>query len=402
MLLFDVGRGVAERVAPTLTSDGGNGSPIQTIFEDSLHALLGTHFLASQYFTNYGDQIGTLAISDDGVPCVIEYAKGNGDNLVGRALSNARWIQENKEIFRTLCQQRVATIEIRWEEIRLICVAEHFSRFDIDTAESLPFNFELLRYKLFENNMLTIDTQSYPSSGNSNVLSNETSPKNLPKVDAVTSTNKIPARGIEATVAVHNHNPVVQKAAPVVWMAPDLNSIRKNKTKPEEKVLDQRVSDSDVANDDDAGNSSVGSLEFPISRNTSIQEAKHPSSKVTYSLNDHFARSRPQLVNIFKDLQRRILELDSRMELVVYRAFVAFKISSPVVGIVFQRDKLWVVLNVKCGKLRDPQGIAVDLVTPRVIGHNGKGDYRVPVLLGTDLDYLMDLVKQSYEFNCPR
>ena len=53
----------------------------------------------------------------------------------------------------------------------------------------------------------------------------------------------------------------------------------------------------------------------------------------------------------------------------------------------------------KTGTLDDPRGIARDLETPVHIGHWGNGDYEVEVTAGTDLDYVMDLIQQSYDIN---
>lgn len=51
------------------------------------------------------------------------------------------------------------------------------------------------------------------------------------------------------------------------------------------------------------------------------------------------------------------------------------------------------------GALDDPRDIAEDLATPVKVGHWGNGDYRVEITSQTDLDYVMTLVKQSYEMN---
>lgn len=50
---------------------------------------------------------------------------------------------------------------MQWEAPRVICVAESYNRYDTDTADLLPVKIELLRYQLFENGMLTLDTESY-------------------------------------------------------------------------------------------------------------------------------------------------------------------------------------------------------------------------------------------------
>ena len=43
----------------------------------------------------------------------------------------------------------------------MICVAESYNKFDTDTADLLPINIELYRYKLYEDGLLTLDTENY-------------------------------------------------------------------------------------------------------------------------------------------------------------------------------------------------------------------------------------------------
>ena len=43
----------------------------------------------------------------------------------------------------------------------MICVAESYNKFDTDTADLLPINIELYRYKLYEDDLLTLDTENY-------------------------------------------------------------------------------------------------------------------------------------------------------------------------------------------------------------------------------------------------
>lgn len=47
----------------------------------------------------------------------------------------------------------------------------------------------------------------------------------------------------------------------------------------------------------------------------------------------------------------------------------------------------------------DPQGIARDLETPVHIGHWGNGDYEIELADSKNIEYIMTLVKQSYDVN---
>ena len=61
-----------------------------------------------------------------------------------------------------------------------------------------------------------------------------------------------------------------------------------------------------------------------------------------------------------------------------------------------QKKSLKVHLNMKKGELDDPVGLARDV---SAVAHWGNGDYEISVKTDTDLDYVMYLIKQSYERN---
>jgi len=52
--------------------------------------------------------------------------------------------------------------EIDWASPRVICVAESYNKFDLDTADLLPMNIELYRYCLYENELLTLESEAQP------------------------------------------------------------------------------------------------------------------------------------------------------------------------------------------------------------------------------------------------
>ncbi len=50
-------------------------------------------------------------------------------------------------------------------------------------------------------------------------------------------------------------------------------------------------------------------------------------------------------------------------------------------------------------KIVDHYGLARDLTKPKSVGHWGNGDYQASFEKMEDLDRILELVKQSYEFN---
>ena len=45
---------------------------------------------------------------------------------------------------------------------RLICIAESYSKFDIDTAEVVPLRIELMRYRYYEDGVFALEPINLP------------------------------------------------------------------------------------------------------------------------------------------------------------------------------------------------------------------------------------------------
>ena len=111
---------------------------LQGIFESNLEEILNIVFLAHEYSTSFGGRIDTLGIDKNGSPCIIEYKKNQNDNVINQGLSYLRWLLDHKADFDILCQDKKAGIEIDWDSPRVICIAESYNKFDLDTADILP------------------------------------------------------------------------------------------------------------------------------------------------------------------------------------------------------------------------------------------------------------------------
>ncbi len=134
---------------------------IQKLFEDNLEEILNIYFLASEYSTTWGGRIDTLGIDKNGSPIIIEYKLTQNENVINQALSYLRWLLDHKADFEKLCKDKNIEIEIDWNSPRVICIAESFNKFDLDTVAILPIRIELLRYAIYENGILQIETENY-------------------------------------------------------------------------------------------------------------------------------------------------------------------------------------------------------------------------------------------------
>jgi predicted transport protein len=132
---------------------------IQNLFEDNLSEILNIDFLASEFSTTSGGRIDTLGVDKNGSPCIIEYKKGQNDNVINQGLSYLKWLLDHRANFEMLCRDKDVKCEIDWASPRVICVAESYNKFDLDTAEILPIKIELLKYGLYEDDLLQLDME---------------------------------------------------------------------------------------------------------------------------------------------------------------------------------------------------------------------------------------------------
>lgn len=143
---------------PTL--EIGKERDIQKLFENNLSTILSVDFLATEYSTSFGGRIDTLGIDKNGSPVIIEYKRNQNDNVINQGLSYLRWLLDHKANFEILCKNKDIKIDIDWTSPRVICVAESYNKFDLDTVEILPIKIELLRYRIYEDNLLLVESET--------------------------------------------------------------------------------------------------------------------------------------------------------------------------------------------------------------------------------------------------
>jgi len=158
MALFKINGSIVKKI---ITKDLDLEKNLQFLFEKNLDELLNIVFIAHEYSTSFGGRIDSLGIDRNGSPCIIEYKKNQNDNVINQGLSYLRWLLDHKADFEILCQNIKINIEIDWNSPRVICIAESYSKFDLDTADILPINIELLRYRIYEENILYLEPENY-------------------------------------------------------------------------------------------------------------------------------------------------------------------------------------------------------------------------------------------------
>lgn len=141
---------------------------LQKLVEDNLMEVLELHFLATEYVTTFGGRIDTLAVDANGAPVIIEYKRNKNDNVINQALSYLKWLRAQKpEFFQMLMinklgQGMAESIKLDWNNPRVICIAESYSKFDVDTVEVVPLRIELFKYRYYEQGIFGLESLTVP------------------------------------------------------------------------------------------------------------------------------------------------------------------------------------------------------------------------------------------------
>ena len=141
---------------------------LQALVEANLIEVLDLLFLATEYTTTFGGRIDTLAVDTNGSPVIIEYKRNKNDNVINQSLSYLKWLKSQKPGFfeklmiDKLGKDKADKIQLDWHNPRVICVAQNYSKFDIDTAEVVPLRIELMKYRYYEDGIFALEPVNVP------------------------------------------------------------------------------------------------------------------------------------------------------------------------------------------------------------------------------------------------
>jgi predicted transport protein len=142
---------------------------LQQLLEDNLMEVLDLRFLATEYVTTFGGRIDTLAVDTGGAPVIIEYKRNKNENVINQALSYLKWLKTQKPGFfeklmiDKLGKELADKIKLDWNNPRVICIAESYTKFDIDTVEVVPLRIELLKYRYYADGIFSLESVTVPS-----------------------------------------------------------------------------------------------------------------------------------------------------------------------------------------------------------------------------------------------
>lgn len=179
MAIFEINDGKAQRVR---LGEFKLERDLQKLVEENLETIFNCKFIATEYATGnvHSGRIDTLALSEDGNPVIIEYKKVASSELINQSLYYLHWIKDHQGDFEIAARKVLAPdIEVDWSEIRVICIAPEFKKYDLHAVQVMGANIELWQYRIYENGILNIEEvykKTHPTSSQEEMSYGEKNP----------------------------------------------------------------------------------------------------------------------------------------------------------------------------------------------------------------------------------
>lgn len=145
--------------------------PLQKMIEQNLDTLLGIRFLATEYSTGktHGGRIDSLGLDENNCPVIVEYKRSTSENVINQGLFYMDWLMDHQAEFKLLVIEvlgKEAAENIDWSAPHLVCIAADFTKYDAHAVQQIGRNIELIRYRLFNDELLLLESAGASSAGN--------------------------------------------------------------------------------------------------------------------------------------------------------------------------------------------------------------------------------------------
>jgi uncharacterized protein with ParB-like and HNH nuclease domain/predicted transport protein len=126
-----------------------------------------------------------------------------------------------------------------------------------------------------------------------------------------------------------------------------------------------------------------------------LDKYKRPEEKEasTYTI-EHYEHLKGSILELYKALRIRILNIDSSVREEFKKLYIAFKSSTNFVDVVPQKSRLRLMLNIEFSEIIDPNSLCKDVSG---LGRWGNGDVEVGLYNLSELDKVMDLIQQAFD-----
>jgi len=154
MPLFEISDGVLTAVERDMFS---SEKELQTLIEANLETVFNCRFIASEFWTGsqHAGRIDTLALSEENNPVIIEYKWVESSELINQSLFYLHWLADHRGDFELAARKALGdNAEIDWSDIRVICIAPNYRKYDLYAVQMMGANIELWKYRLYANGIL--------------------------------------------------------------------------------------------------------------------------------------------------------------------------------------------------------------------------------------------------------
>jgi predicted transport protein len=112
-----------------------------------------------------------------------------------------------------------------------------------------------------------------------------------------------------------------------------------------------------------------------------------------YTEEDHLTGLPNETIELYQALKEKVLALGDNIEVRPRKLYIGFVAGTNFVDIRSRKSGLKLWINLPKGELDDPKKLARDVSQ---VGHWGNGDYQIIIESSDELDYLINLIRQSY------
>jgi len=138
----------------------------------------------------------------------------------------------------------------------------------------------------------------------------------------------------------------------------------------------------------------IENIVLPNRKTTAKKTKKTNVSYKKYSVEDLLSGKSDKVKELFNELQERILKLDEKIKEKILKLYVAYELDKNFAEVIIQTNGLWVHVDISKEEVTDPENKLIDLSEK---GHWATGSLKIRVNNIEDIDYCMDIIKQSYE-----
>ncbi len=275
--------------------------------------MFDCRLVKSEFPTGYqhSGRIDTLALSEDNNPVIIEYKKVESSELINQSLYYLAWMKDHQGDFERAVQKVLGnTVEVDWSEIRVICIAPNYKKYDLYAVQMMGANIELWSYHLFQNRYIYLER--------------------------VLQAGYSPLVAAEDRVENNGKNPVMVAAG----------------------------------------------RKAAITRATGV-----------YSFEQHLEGKSDAVKDIAYAVQEFVLGLDSVIQEVPKKNYIAYKISQNITCMEVQNQRILLFLKLYPKDIDNPPTISRDMTGK---GHCGTGDFEIALKSLDDMDIAKPYIEMAY------